>query len=210
MHYDTQHPVLPHLYNYSQQQPKTYPISPASLPASLNDKESSSSPEKLPIDYSSIVSYTISPSLKRRRRSTKSNSKDIGDMQYSCLQCSKVFQKAYNLKSHMKTHSTEKPFKCSICSKAFARSHDKKRHELLHAGKKNFKCEGFLKDGKTRWGCGKKFARSDALSRHFRTETGWLCIKPLMDEAKTLDAQKIPKTEEFYDNSNFIRRLIQK
>lgn len=116
----------------------------------------------------------------------------------------------------MKTHSDEKPFKCSSCHKTFARSHDKKRHELLHGGQKNFKCEGFLKNGVTRWGCGKKFARSDALSRHFRTETGWLCIKPLMDEAKELDqnfsnANNYHQNDgkEDYDNSNFIRKLIQ-
>ncbi|WLF79171.1 DNA-binding transcription factor [Lodderomyces elongisporus] len=164
------------------------------------------------IDYSSIVSYTISPSLKRKRRQKKSNlvtpssslslssssaSSSILDPlnrteTYPCPQCDKVFQKPYNLKSHMKTHSTEKPFQCSYCPKTFARSHDKKRHEVLHKGTKNFKCEGYLQDGKTRWGCGKRFARSDALSRHFRTETGWLCIRPLMDEAKRLEEQGFP------------------
>ena len=46
-----------------------------------------------------------------------------------------------------------------------------KRHELLHQGIKNFKCEGYLQDG-TRWGCGKLFARADALRRHFQTEAG--------------------------------------
>lgn len=84
----------------------------------------------------------------------------------------------------MKTHSDEKPYQCKVCDRKFARSHDKKRHESLHGGEKNFKCEGYLKEGHTKWGCGKTFARSDALLRHFRTETGWLCIKPLMDEAK--------------------------
>lgn len=32
------------------------------------------------------------------------------------------------------------------------------------------------------WGCGRKFARADALGRHFRSEAGRGCIKPLMDE----------------------------
>lgn len=107
----------------------------------------------------------------------------------------------------MKTHSNDKPFKCPKCFKTFARSHDKKRHELLHDGIKNFKCEGYLKDGKTKWGCGKKFARSDALSRHFRTETGWLCILPLMDEAKKDKDGSVE--QEYMDNSNFIKKLIQ-
>lgn len=152
----------------------------------------------LSIDYSSIINYTISPSLKRKRRSSSLNSTKVHKEtteetlpKLPCEICGKVFNKPYNLKSHMRSHSTEKPFSCSVCNKKFARSHDKKRHELLHKGEKNFKCEGFLKDGATKWGCGKKFARSDALSRHFRTETGWLCIKPLMDEAKQVESNDL-------------------
>ncbi|CAH6720568.1 hypothetical protein CLIB1444_04S03026 [[Candida] jaroonii] len=147
--------------------------------------------DKYSIDYSSIINYTNSPSLKRKRRSKSATNVSEDQTKLPCQVCGKIFAKPYNLKSHMKSHSKEKPFKCSYCPKTFARSHDKKRHELLHNGEKNFKCEGFLKDGKTKWGCGKKFARSDALSRHFRTETGWLCIKPLMDEAKALESNDL-------------------
>jgi hypothetical protein len=32
------------------------------------------------------------------------------------------------------------------------------------------------------WGCGRRFARADALGRHFRSEAGRVCIKPLVDE----------------------------
>lgn len=149
------------------------------LLSSSSDKED----KDVSIDYSSLVRYTISPSLKRRKRSRTQLPEKQKEL-YPCPHCNKTFLKPYNLKSHMKTHSNDKPFKCSLCGKRFARSHDRKRHESLHAGEKNFKCEGLLKDGITSWGCGKKFARADALARHFRTEIGWLCIKPLMDEAK--------------------------
>lgn len=141
------------------------------------------------INYLLLVSYTVLPASKRRRRA---DMKHLSVLKHTCDKCGKLFQKPYNLKSHMKTHSTERPYQCLVCSKTFARLHDRKRHELLHEGVKNFKCEGFLKDGSTKWGCGKKFARLDALARHFRTETGWLCIKPLMDEAKELELQGKP------------------
>ena len=40
------------------------------------------------------------------------------------------------------------------------------------------------------------FARSDALSRHFRTETGWLCIRPLMEEAKRLEEEEQQRQQQ--------------
>ncbi|KAH3672667.1 hypothetical protein OGATHE_002175, partial [Ogataea polymorpha] len=55
-------------------------------------------------------------------------------------------------------------------------------HEELHSGEKKYQCRGSLADGITIWGCGKRFARTDALRRHFQTESGKNCIKPLMDE----------------------------
>ncbi|KAK3826128.1 MAG: hypothetical protein J3Q66DRAFT_329504 [Benniella sp.] len=70
--------------------------------------------------------------------------------------CDKVFARLYNLKSHSRTHTNERPFVCSHCTLAFSRNHDLKRHVKIHAGDKPFKCNG----------CGKSFSRLDALGRH--------------------------------------------
>lgn len=100
---------------------------------------------------------------------------------FQCALCPKRFTRAYNLRSHLRTHTDERPFVCTVCGKAFARQHDRKRHEGLHSGEKKFVCKGELKDG-GQWGCGRRFARADALGRHFRSEAGRICIKPLLDE----------------------------
>ncbi|KAM3502233.1 hypothetical protein MY11210_009128 [Beauveria gryllotalpidicola] len=100
---------------------------------------------------------------------------------FQCTLCPKRFTRAYNLRSHLRTHTDERPFVCTVCGKAFARQHDRKRHESLHSGEKKFVCKGELKAG-GQWGCGRRFARADALGRHFRSEAGRICIKPLLDE----------------------------
>ncbi|KAF3934578.1 Myoneurin [Dactylellina cionopaga] len=100
---------------------------------------------------------------------------------FQCTLCPKRFTRAYNLRSHLRTHTDERPFVCTVCGKAFARQHDRKRHEGLHSGEKRFVCRGELKSGGN-WGCSRRFARADALGRHFRSEAGRVCIKPLLDE----------------------------
>lgn len=107
---------------------------------------------------------------------------------FQCTLCPKRFTRAYNLRSHLRTHTDERPFVCTVCGKAFARQHDRKRHEGLHSGEKKFVCRGTLQGG-TQWGCGRRFARADALGRHFRSEAGRVCIKPLLDE-EAADRQK--------------------
>jgi len=101
---------------------------------------------------------------------------------FQCTKCPKRFTRAYNLRSHLRTHTDERPFVCSVCGKAFARQHDRKRHEGLHSGEKKFVCRGELANAAGQWGCGRRFARADALGRHFRSEAGRVCIKPLLDE----------------------------
>jgi hypothetical protein len=77
-----------------------------------------------------------------------------------------------------------------VCGKAFARQQDRKRHEGLHDGEKKFVCKGDLRDG-GQWGCGRRFALADGLGRHFRSEAGQICLKPLLTEEILEQHQRI-------------------
>ncbi|KAB8346037.1 hypothetical protein FH972_023089 [Carpinus fangiana] len=113
-----------------------------------------------------------------------------GTKTLQCHLCPKTFERAYSLRSHLRTHTDERPFVCTICGKAFTRQHDRNRHEALHSGEKNFVCKGSLQSATTSgqvvpdqtWGCGRRFARADALGRHFRSEAGRACIRLLLEE----------------------------
>ncbi|KAH3688163.1 hypothetical protein WICPIJ_000853 [Wickerhamomyces pijperi] len=125
---------------------------------------------------------------------------------YPCSICPKVFQKPFNLKSHMVTHSNLKPFECRYCQRAFARNHDRNRHELLHQSDGSHVCGCNLRDisgasdigtlnndiaagVEISWGCAKKFSKSEGLSRHLQSELGFFCILPLLRRVKLLEQE---------------------
>ncbi|KAK3825057.1 MAG: hypothetical protein J3Q66DRAFT_326829 [Benniella sp.] len=109
--------------------------------------------------------------VKRKRRARQAKIK-VKPTIFECDApgCGKVFSRAYNLTSHLKTHSSERPFKCGSCSLAFARRHDRERHLRLHTGEKPYTCNS----------CGFGFMRNDALHRHQRicgqSPAAWMAL----------------------------------
>lgn len=76
--------------------------------------------------------------------------------------CDRSFSRFYNMKSHQRCHTGERPYVCDEpgCEASFSRNHDLKRHKRVHSGVRPYRCVD----------CQKTFSRMDALSRHVRMD----------------------------------------
>ncbi|KAL4963535.1 C2H2 zinc finger protein [Aspergillus stella-maris] len=93
---------------------------------------------------------------------SKAGQRSPSAKKHRCPYCQTEFTRHHNLKSHLLTHSQEKPFVCTTCTSRFRRLHDLKRHQKLHTGERPHICPK----------CGRRFARGDALARHNKGQGG--------------------------------------
>ena len=113
-------------------------------------------PQPTPTPMPASLSRTLSYPLTTASDQGSPTSPETGTKRHKCPFCDTVFTRHHNLKSHLLTHSQEKPYECEKCKMRFRRLHDLKRHSKLHTGEKPHVCPK----------CDRKFARGDALARH--------------------------------------------
>ncbi|XP_054723588.1 gastrula zinc finger protein XlCGF67.1-like, partial [Uloborus diversus] len=80
---------------------------------------------------------------------------------YSCEICNKSFTQSGSLRKHLETHTTEKPHSCDICKKSFSASGNLNSHLRIHTKEKPYSCEI----------CKMSFSESGKLKRHLGTHT---------------------------------------
>lgn len=71
--------------------------------------------------------------------------------------CGKKFTRRYNVRSHIQTHLSDRPFTCTYCPKSFVRQHDLNRHVKSHLVSKHCRCK-----------CGKEFTRVEGYKKHLQ------------------------------------------
>ncbi|XP_055522423.1 zinc finger protein 616-like [Wyeomyia smithii] len=75
---------------------------------------------------------------------------------YACTVCSKRFVRAYQLTTHMLTHTRQKPFECATCGKKFDNANSLDVHQIAHSNIRQYKCDI----------CGMQMKYSHQLIRH--------------------------------------------
>ncbi|OBA19505.1 hypothetical protein METBIDRAFT_13264 [Metschnikowia bicuspidata var. bicuspidata NRRL YB-4993] len=88
------------------------------------------------------------------------------DKNFTCVyqNCGKKFTRRYNVRSHIQTHLSDRPFTCAYCPKSFVRQHDLNRHVKSHMVSKHCRCH-----------CGREFTRIEGYKKHL---ANGVCLRP--------------------------------
>lgn len=77
-----------------------------------------------------------------------------------CPQCDKRFFDKQTLKSHLRTHSGERPFPCPHCSRRLSSKHALKAHVRIHTNESPYTCPH----------CPLKFKHRASINHHVKSK----------------------------------------
>ena len=110
--------------------------------SSQNILEHKKFPQKVDVDTKhrkrDMVNYDVLEGHKYEIRENPDKDKCINKRIYICKydNCNRVFSKTWNMVSHFRVHTNEKPYRCDICHKTFSQSSNLNRHVLKHESDK--------------------------------------------------------------------------
>ncbi|XP_053614424.1 zinc finger protein 239-like isoform X2 [Plodia interpunctella] len=111
---------------------------------------------------SNVLSNDVQKSIKEESVSQIIDEKKARQQQ--CFTCGKVMSSRFRLKTHLRTHTGERPYSCPHCNKNFSLAQNLKVHLRVHTGEKPLQCPT----------CGAAFAHSAGLAAHVRKHSGEL------------------------------------
>lgn len=81
-----------------------------------------------------------------------------GEKPYKCKECDKSFSTTMGQRLHNRTHTGEKPYVCDVCNSKFADNSTYRQHLRIHTGERPYKCHI----------CGKGTTQAGNLKSHYR------------------------------------------
>ncbi|TNN71916.1 PR domain zinc finger protein 4 [Liparis tanakae] len=86
----------------------------------------------------------------------------MGQKNYRCTVCEKLFTQKSHVASHMLIHTGAEKLKCDLCDRAFIRKHDLKQHMFSHTHERRIQCPK----------CNKHFLKTNHLKKHMNSHEG--------------------------------------